>query len=95
MRARRIGLGLLLAAGAALTSVPAFAQTAAPAAATSGRGQLVVVGLRALGHTVNTGAQSSGISTILKRSNPQGFYYYEGGADPRRENLALGDTFKP
>lgn len=48
MRARRIGLGLLLAAGAALTSVPAFAQTAAaPAAATSGRGQLVVVGLRA------------------------------------------------
>lgn len=41
MRARRIGLGILLAASSALTSASALAQTA------TGRGQLVVVGLRA------------------------------------------------
>lgn len=53
----------------------------------------LITGLRALGHTVNTAQQSSGISTILKRSNPQGFYYYEGGADPRREGVVLGDLY--
>lgn len=41
MRARRIGLGLFLAASSALTSASALAQTA------GGRGQLVVLGLRA------------------------------------------------
>ncbi|MBL8363566.1 MAG: gamma-glutamyltransferase [Rubrivivax sp.] len=53
----------------------------------------LVVGLRALGHTVNTGAQSSGISTIVARRDVGGGTYYEGGADPRREGVALGDTF--
>ena len=55
----------------------------------------LVVGLRALGHTVNTGAQSSGIGTIVRRSNPQGYYFLEGGADPRREGVVLGDLYPP
>ena len=55
----------------------------------------LITGLRALGHTVNTAAQSSGIGTIVKRSNPQGDFYLEGGADPRREGVVLGDLYKP
>ena len=43
--------------------------------------------------TVNTAAQSSGISTIVRRSNTAGFFCYEGGADPRREGVALGDLY--
>jgi len=52
-----------------------------------------VAGLRALGHTVNTAQQSSGLATLIKRSNPLGYYYYEGGADPRREGVVLGDLY--
>ncbi len=55
----------------------------------------LVAGLRALGHTVNTAAQSSGIGTIVRRSNPQGYYFLEGGADPRREGIVLGDLYPP
>ena len=58
-----------------------------------GANDALITGLRALGHTVGTAAQSSGISTIVRRSNPQGYYYYEGGADPRREGTVLGDLF--
>jgi gamma-glutamyltranspeptidase / glutathione hydrolase len=58
-----------------------------------GANDALISGLRALGHTVNTAQQSSGLSTILKRSNPQGDYYYEGGADPRREGVVLGDLY--
>ncbi len=55
----------------------------------------LVTGLRALGHTVSTAAQSSGLGTIVRRSNPQGYYYLEGGADPRREGVVLGDLYPP
>jgi len=58
-----------------------------------GANDALITGLRALGHTVGTAAQSSGISTIVRRSNPQGYYYYEGGADPRREGTVLGDLY--
>ncbi len=61
--------------------------------ANSSNSDPLVAGLRALGHTVGTAAQSSGISTIVRRSNPQGQYYYEGGADPRREGVVLGDLY--
>ena len=47
----------------------------------------LLVGLRSLGHTVSFAAQSSGVSTILK--TPGGSLV--GGADPRREGIALGD----
>ena len=54
----------------------------------------MVQGLQALGHTVNVGAQSSGTSTIV-RSQVGGAPSWTGGADPRREGLVLGDTFRP
>jgi gamma-glutamyltranspeptidase / glutathione hydrolase len=61
--------------------------------ADGGASDALITGLRALGHTVGTGAQSSGIGTIVRRSNPQGFFYLEGGADPRREGVVLGDLY--
>ncbi len=54
----------------------------------------LVTGLRAMGHTVSVNAQSSGISTII-RSQASGVLVLTGGADPRREGVALGDTFTP
>jgi gamma-glutamyltranspeptidase/glutathione hydrolase len=51
-------------------------------------------GLRSLGHTVSFAAQSSGVSTIVRKPK-EGYLglVLEGGADPRREGIALGDTF--
>ena len=49
----------------------------------------LLAGLRNLGHTVSFAAQSSGVSTIIKTRD--GFV---GGADPRREGIALGDVYK-
>ncbi len=60
----------------------------------NGANDALITGLRALGHTVGTAAQSSGIGTIVRRSNSQGYYYLEGGADPRREGVVLGDLYK-
>jgi gamma-glutamyltranspeptidase/glutathione hydrolase len=51
----------------------------------------LIAGLRALGHTVNTAAQSSGIGTIVRRTAADGSFPLDGGADPRREGTALGD----
>ena len=64
------------------------------AAANGGAGDPLVTGLKALGHTVSVSAQSSGISTII-RSESNGAPAWTGGADPRREGVVLGDTFKP
>ena len=50
----------------------------------------LVTGLQALGHTVSTGSQSSGISTIM-RVTKDGATKLEGGVDPRREGIVLGD----
>ena len=58
----------------------------------TGSGDPLVSGLRALGHTVNVAAQSSGVGTIV-RSNIGGAPSFTGGADPRREGLVLGDSF--
>jgi gamma-glutamyltranspeptidase / glutathione hydrolase len=63
-------------------------------ATSNGANDALITGLRALGHTVNTAQQSSGIGTIVRRSNPQGYYYLEGGADPRREGVVLGDLYR-
>jgi len=54
----------------------------------------LVIGLKALGHTVSTAAQSSGIGTII-RADVNGRPLLTGGADPRREGLVLGDTVAP
>ena len=50
--------------------------------------------LRALGHTVSTGAQSSGVNSII-RVQVNGTPTLQGGTDPRREGVVLGDTFVP
>jgi gamma-glutamyltranspeptidase/glutathione hydrolase len=49
-------------------------------------------GLRALGHTLSLAAQSSGIATIVRTAHPANpsRSIYVGGADPRREGVALG-----
>ncbi|WP_415787042.1 gamma-glutamyltransferase family protein [Bordetella tumulicola] len=50
----------------------------------------LVDGLKAKGHTVSTGAQSSGVATIM-RVTVDGKTMLQGGADPRREGIVLGD----
>lgn len=50
----------------------------------------LVSGLQALNHGINTSAQSSGISTIMRVSK-DGTPTLEGGVDPRREGLVLGN----
>jgi len=63
-------------------------------AANNGANDPLAIGLRALGHTVSTSAQSSGISTII-RVQAGGAPALQGGADPRREGVVLGDAFIP
>ena len=65
-----------------------------PAGGLAGGSDPLVSGLRTLGHTVSVASQSSGISTIVKATR-SGATVLEGGADPRREGIVLGDTFKP
>lgn len=60
----------------------------------NGNNDALIAGLRALGHTVSFGAQSSGVSTVI-RTNVGGKPTLTGGADPRREGIVLGDTFTP
>jgi len=50
----------------------------------------LVAGLKAKGHTVNNAAQSSGVATIM-RVTRDGKAQLQGGADPRREGIVLGD----
>jgi gamma-glutamyltranspeptidase/glutathione hydrolase len=50
----------------------------------------LVAGLRAMGHQVSTSAQSSGISTVM-RVQQGGKWVLQGGVDPRREGIVLGD----
>lgn len=68
--------------------------TSTPPGGLPGDNDPLVKGLRALGHGVNVGAQSSGLSAII-RSTVGGSQVLAGGADPRREGVVLGDTFKP
>ncbi|MDP9899921.1 gamma-glutamyltransferase family protein [Variovorax ginsengisoli] len=63
-------------------------------ATNNGNNDPLVLGLRALGHTVSVSAQSSGIGTII-RKNVGGASVLTGGADPRREGIVLGDTYTP
>ncbi|MCZ2497794.1 gamma-glutamyltransferase [Xylophilus sp. Kf1] len=63
-------------------------------AANNGATDPLALGLVALGHTISTGAQSSGISTIIRRTTGT-TSVLTGGSDPRREGIVLGDTFTP
>ncbi len=64
------------------------------AAANDGAADALVTGLRALGHTVGLGAQASGINSIV-RVQLNGAPALQGGTDPRREGVVLGDTVVP
>jgi gamma-glutamyltranspeptidase/glutathione hydrolase len=59
-------------------------------ASNNGSNDALVTGLRAMGHTVSVAAQSSGVSTIIRVPAADGTLLV-GGADPRREGIALGD----
>ena len=63
-------------------------------AAGGGATDPLVTGLKAMGHTVSVAAQSSGIGTVI-RVQDGGAPALQGGADPRREGLVLGDVFTP
>ncbi|MDP9153310.1 MAG: gamma-glutamyltransferase family protein [Pseudomonadota bacterium] len=54
----------------------------------------LLTGLTALGHIVSTAAQASGVNTILRTGVNQSSVL-QGGTDPRREGVVLGDTFTP
>jgi len=47
---------------------------------------LKAIALKSYGHTLNAEYMTSGVHTILRRNGK-----LEGGADPRREGVALGD----
>lgn len=67
-----------------------------PTGGLAGGNDPLIVGLRALGHTVSVAAQSSGVSTVIKVPGATaGSSVLTGGADPRREGLALGDAIVP
>src|SRR5690606_2022468 len=57
--------------------------------ADDGSQDLLVTGLRQLGHTVSLRAQPSGLAAIIRETASSG-PRLTGGADPRREGLALG-----
>jgi gamma-glutamyltranspeptidase/glutathione hydrolase len=61
-------------------------------ASSNGANDSLVTGLRALGHTVSVAAESSGVSTIIRTPSGSGGMVLVGGADPRREGIALGDS---
>ena len=64
-----------------------------PTGGLAGGNDPLITGLRALGHTVSVAAQSSGVSTVIRlpatAASPAVF---TGGADPRREGIALGNA---
>ncbi|MFC5608155.1 gamma-glutamyltransferase family protein [Variovorax soli] len=63
-------------------------------AANNGANDPLAIELRAMGHTVNVGSQSSGVGTVI-RLQDRNKGMLQGGADPRREGLVLGDAFTP
>ncbi len=63
-------------------------------ASNGGANDPLITGLKALGHTISTSAQSSGVNTIL-RTQAGGAPVLQGGTDPRREGVVLGNTFTP
>ena len=62
--------------------------------ANNGNCDALITGLRGLGHTISTAAQASGVNTIM-RTTVSGVPVWQGGTDPRREGVVLGDTFTP
>ncbi len=63
-------------------------------AANGGDNDPLVIALRGMGHTVSVNAQSSGVGTVIRTASASGEARLSGGADPRREGVVLGDTYK-
>lgn len=63
-------------------------------ATNNGANDPLVVGLRAIGHTVSVAPQSSGLG-ILRRTTAANQPAWIGGADPRREGVVIGDVIVP
>ena len=64
-----------------------------PTGGLAGGNDPLITGLRALGHTVSVAAQSSGVSTVIKLPvTTTSRSVLTGGADPRREGIALGNA---
>ena len=64
-----------------------------PAGGLAGGNDPLITGLRGLGHTVSVAAQSSGVSTVIKLpATLTSRALLTGGADPRREGIALGNA---
>ena len=77
------------------TSLVNFGATNSPTTGVDGSNttldlSALVNDLKAKGHTVNSNAQSSGVATIM-RVTKDGKAQLQGGADPRREGIVLGD----
>lgn len=53
--------------------------------------QTLVQGLKARGHDVAEIEMTSGTQAIVRRQRDDGKLVWAGGADPRREGVALGD----
>ena len=77
------------------TSLVNFGATNSPTTGVDGSNTTLdlsglIAGLKEKGHTVNPAAQSSGVATIM-RITKDGKPALQGGADPRREGIVLGD----
>jgi gamma-glutamyltranspeptidase/glutathione hydrolase len=73
-------------------AMPNFGSRNGPTEVEAGRIDAAVVeGLRSRGHDVREIAMTSGIQGIVRVRLPDGRRGWAGGADPRREGIALGD----
>jgi gamma-glutamyltranspeptidase/glutathione hydrolase len=76
----------------AAISMPNFGSRNGPTEVEAGRIDAAVIdGLRARGHEVREIPMTSGIQGIVRVRMPDGRGGWSGGADPRREGIALGD----
>ncbi len=73
-------------------AMPNFGSRNGPTEVEQGRfGRDVVEGLQARGHEVREIPMTSGLQGIVRVRLPDGAKAWAGGADPRREGVALGD----
>jgi gamma-glutamyltranspeptidase/glutathione hydrolase len=76
----------------AAIAMPNFGSRNGPTEVEAGRIDAAVIGgLRARGHEVREIPMTSGIQAIVRARLPDGRSGWSGGADPRREGIALGD----
>jgi gamma-glutamyltranspeptidase/glutathione hydrolase len=73
-------------------ALPNFGSRNGPTELEKGRfSSAVVDGLKARGHDVREIDMGSGLQGIVRTRLPDGSMVWSGGADPRREGVALGD----